>query len=141
MREYKHKGKRKDNGLWVYGNVVQTKYGVYIVNDSNWYEVYPKTVGQYTGVHDDTDDQAELFDRDIVEVEYKGHKHICEVRYCGGGYMFVADSLSPDGYLWFADFIEFDRKYCWAEGTKKLGDIYTNPELLGGLEREKDWHI
>lgn len=90
-----------------------------------------KVIMQYTGVHDDTEDQADLFDGDIVELEHEGQKHICKVEYCGSGYMFVADSL-PDGYLWFSEFIEFDREYCWAEGTKKIGNIYTNPELLEG---------
>lgn len=86
---------------------------------------------QYTGVHDDTEEQAEFYDGDIAEIEYKGQKHICKVQYCGSGYMFVADSL-PDGYIWLTDFIEFDRDYCWAEGTKKVGNIYDNPDLLEG---------
>lgn len=86
---------------------------------------------QYTGVHDDSEDQEELYDGDIAEVEHEDQKHICKVQYCGSGYMFVADSL-PDGYLWLTEFIEFDREYCWAEGTKKLGNIYDNPNLLEG---------
>lgn len=108
--------------------------GVYMPHEGRGYHKFRLSdfvLMQYTGVHDDTDNQVELYDGDIVEVEYEGRKHICEVQYCGSGYMFVADSL-PDGYLWFSYFIEFDSKYCWAEGTKKLGDIYTNPELLGG---------
>ncbi|MVP00369.1 YopX family protein [Paenibacillus lutrae] len=98
-----------------------------VLNGYNNTPQYP--IMQYTGVHDDTEEQAELFDGDIAEVEYEGQKHICKVKYCGGGYMFVADSL-PDSYLWLSEFIEFDREYCWAEGTKKLGNIHDHPYLL-----------
>lgn len=84
---------------------------------------------QCTGVHDDTDEQEELYDGDIAEVEYEGQNHVCKIQYCGSGYMFVADSL-PDGYLWLSEFIEFDGNYCWSEGTKKVGNIYTHPHLL-----------
>ncbi|GAB6990875.1 YopX family protein [Paenibacillus pini] len=111
----------------------ETKEMSYDFLSKNWLKVSIESpyveIMQYTGVHDDTDEQAELYDGDIAEVEYEGQKHICKVQYCGSGYMFVADSL-PDGYLWFSEFIEFDRKYCWAEGTKKLGNIYEHPHLL-----------
>ncbi|MDK8182097.1 YopX family protein [Paenibacillus sp. UMB4589-SE434] len=90
---------------------------------------------QYTGVHDDTEEQEELYEGDIAEVEYEGQKHVCKVQYCGSGFMFVADSL-PDGYLWISEFIEFDRDYCWAEGTRKVGNIYENPELLIGEDTD-----
>ncbi|OXL83164.1 hypothetical protein BCV73_08790 [Paenibacillus sp. SSG-1] len=131
MREIRFRGKGIYSGYWVYGSLVKAREGIYII-DHEYYsrtEVDPETVGQYTGVHDDTEDAAKLFDGDIVQVEYEETKHICKVQYCGCGYMFVADSL-PDGYLWLSNFIEFDRKYCWAEGTVKLGNIYENPEVL-----------
>ncbi|WP_338841822.1 YopX family protein [Paenibacillus glucanolyticus] len=84
---------------------------------------------QYTGFHEDYENQDEIYNGDIVELEYEGTKHSCEVKYVGCAYMFVADSL-PDGFVWASDVIEFDRDYCWAEGTKKIGNIHENPELL-----------
>lgn len=108
--------------------------GVYMEMDGKGYHRLRMSdfeIMWYTGVHDDTEEQAELFAGDIAEVEYEGQKHVCKVQYCGSGYMFVADSL-PDGYIWFIDFIEFDRDYCWAEGTKKVGNIYDNLDQLDG---------
>lgn len=84
-----------------------------------------------SGVHDDTEDQSELFAGDIAEVEYEGQKHTCKVEYCGCGYLLAADSL-PDGFLWLSELVDFDGKFCWAEGTEKVGNIYDNPDLLEG---------
>lgn len=65
MREYLFKGKRKDNGEWVYGYYVELfdtnknekSYRIYTgiaeKDTDEWYEefyeVIPETVGQYTG--------------------------------------------------------------------------------------------
>ncbi|MBD7967738.1 hypothetical protein [Paenibacillus gallinarum] len=139
MREYKFRGISIEplvgDDQWVHGlgvHVVELtdggkEYWLYTANGT--YQVDPESVGQYTGVHDDTDEQEELYDGDIAELEYDWHKHTCKVQYCGSGYMFVADTL-PDGYLWFSEFIDFDRRYCWAEGTRKLGNIYDHKHLL-----------
>lgn len=142
-RPIKSRGKSLDTGEFVYGDLRQVEGRSYIldydigddgITDAKrifniHYEVDPETVGQFTGVHDDTDEQEELYDGDIAEVEYEGQNHVCKIQYCGSGYMFVADSL-PDGYLWLSEFIEFDGNYCWSEGTKKVGNIYTHPHLL-----------
>lgn len=55
MREIKFRGKRIDNGKWVYGGIYidSDKFGILtteILGGSAIIdEVYPKTVGQYTG--------------------------------------------------------------------------------------------
>jgi len=97
--------------------------------EDEFMELHHLVYMQYTGVHDDTDEQEELCDGDIAEVEYSDQKHICKIQYCGGGYIFIADGL-PDGYLWFSELIDFEREYCWAKGTKKVGNIYTHPHLM-----------
>lgn len=57
MREYKFRGKRIDNGQWVYGYLFKIWDKCYILwgttNDGpNMTEVDPETIGQYTGLHD-----------------------------------------------------------------------------------------
>lgn len=53
-REIKFRGKRLDNGEWVYGDLLHLVDGVYISNDNgnNMAQVDPDTVGQYTGLKD-----------------------------------------------------------------------------------------
>lgn len=135
MRKYR--GKRKDNGEWVHGYLIGTDVIVGDIVDWDdeyfctefWYKVEPETVGQYTELHDDSEDQAELFEGDKVQVEYKGETHICKIEFFAGSFAFVADSL-PEGYLYMNELAEYDREYGWVEGTIKIG--LDNPDLLEG---------
>lgn len=52
MREIKFRGKRLDNGEWLYGSLVILNGRYFIFDDANRHEVDPATVGQYTGLHD-----------------------------------------------------------------------------------------
>ena len=72
MREILFRGKRIDNGEWVYGSYVE-QYGaheIYLTDgvDSEYgfdrYHVDPSTVGQYTGMTDQNG--KKMFENDIV---------------------------------------------------------------------------
>ncbi|MNJ56696.1 YopX protein [compost metagenome] len=124
MREYKFRVWHKAAEQMLHGQVPGDCF--------RWArEGQPLVIMQYTELHDDTEDDNELFEGDIVAITWADEKHICKIEFSAGTFMFVADSL-PDGYLPLHELAEYDRRYGWIEGAKKLGNIYTSPELLGG---------
>lgn len=72
MRSIKFRGKRISDNGWVYGSLVIIKensnnfYKHFIIDESkNGYSVDPKTVGQFTGLHDFKGN--DVYENDIVE--------------------------------------------------------------------------
>jgi len=109
MREILFRGKRKDNGKWVYGYFVQICGEGFIITkdeiswvisigqfDISYCDVIPETVGQYTGVKDENNKR--IFEGDIIE--YRDDmgkimgKGIIEYDYKNGGYEVIRLNLN-----------------------------------------------
>lgn len=131
MREILFRGKRTDNGEWVYGDLIHRKiwgHEVTIIRVSDGgfdcyeeYEVIPETVGQYTGLTDRNG--TKIFEGDIVQTE-----DCC--------YVVLWDSVRATYYLRnpiarvLTDFYHY-----FGEDLILIGNIHDNPELLEGAEK------
>ena len=132
MREIKFRGKRIDNGEWVYryyfieerdiedGIIwrdipqIQQRYG----DHYQYFDVIPETIGQYTGLIDKNG--REIYEGDIVRIDDLG---IGIVDYEEGRF---AMRRREERFCWPV--------YCRIDHSpfvpEVIGNIYENPELL-----------
>ena len=131
MRDYLFRGKRKDNGEWVYGNLfipdnpdkpVEILIGTNVIRIS--YEVIPETVGQYTGLTDKNG--TKVFDGDIVHCVSKFDSADMVVIFeCGQFRMILAEKYHEyQTNIGYYDINSFAKEV--------IGNIHDNPELLKG---------
>ena len=126
MRTIKFKGKRIDNGEWIYGSYVPhynffgtIKYEM-VDENGNLFEVAPSTVGQYTGLKDKNG--KEIYEDDILLDESGAY---AVVYYSMGS--FCVDFGEGFDLQYFTDSIH---EICYV-----AGNIHDNPELLKGGEQ------
>ena len=134
MRQIKFRGKRTDEGGWIYGSLCNylfdsentTRPCIHIGNKgyirNGFYEVYPSTIGQFTGLTDCND--KEIYEGDIVKACSEGAYKICEVAWSKGTVGFFLKHLSGPWYMSGA----------WGnESCEVIGNIHDTPELINQL--------
>lgn len=133
MREILFRGKRMDNGEWIFGYYFQKKNlfseeglpVIHGISDEPPFgaKVDQETVGQYTGLEDKNGKR--IFEGDIVE----GLDYTAE----DGGYGIIgfeegAFDVSNNDICG-----TFYENY-WGKDFEVIGNVYDNPELMGGAE-------
>lgn len=124
MREILFRAKRKDNGEWVEGNVLQTDDGDCYLATSCLvgardeplmvaaYEVDPETLCQFTGLKDKNGNR--IWENDIVQTPFR---------------RFVV--TYSDG-VWGDGEGTAMRESIFGEGGVVIGNVFDHPELLKG---------
>lgn len=124
MREILFRGKRKKDGVWVYGNyaVTYNNEKQHFIFKNKTFEVDPETVGQYTGL---TDKNLEkIFEGDILYCTARLDRAIMVVIYEDAEFRLVP----CDRYKLYTTGMGY--KYFGSLITKVIGNIHDNPELL-----------
>jgi uncharacterized phage protein (TIGR01671 family) len=123
MREILFRGKRKDDGEWVYGLLTSTNP---VCIDG--VEVIPETVGGYIGLYDMK--RKQMFEGDIIAL-WAGLRQ---------PKMFLI-KWSEDYLAWCAkdkhDENQFYAKHKFLSRMEIIGNIHDNPELLERVIEEE----
>ena len=132
MREILFRGKRIDNGKWVYGyywtneignhfiKAIKSKDDNFVSNPTtNDFEVNPETVGQCTGTKDKN--EKKIFEGDILD----DSESIIIVKFAYGEFIIKYKTLMG---RWINYGTLFD--YLDDYEVETVGNIYDNPELV-----------
>lgn len=131
MREILFRGKRVDNGEWVYGfyaNIPELSGKDFIVsiNSGLLMEVIPETVGQYTGLTDENGKR--IFEGDIVRgKDYTGDRREGSVFYDNYNAMYMIKPNTKSDYREVNCLTSLTPAEAYLE---VIGNIHDNPELL-----------
>lgn len=127
MREILFRGKRCDNGEFIYGNIMVPRFGgetCIVEQDAPFhsfvYEVDPTTIGQSTGLTDKNG--KKIFEGDIIKTRH-GVRCVVFVDGCFGARRYVQGIATL-----FANLKSYNREL--NGDWEVIGNIHDNPELL-----------
>lgn len=128
MRQIEFRGKRKADGKWVYGNLIQTynAFGISQIFGRGKWLVDPDTVGQWIGKYDVN--KNKIFEHDIVRTQYFGS-------YVGNSFDFTGIDTFEVVYSGSGFKLENKkRSYVLRDDVELevIGNRFDTPELLGG---------
>lgn len=141
-REILFKAKRKDNGEWVegyyltkydetYGEIERKRQYIYRTRSSrNWEyaEIDENTLCQFTGLTDCNGNK--IWENDVVKQYYEDWRTKLDyvaievIKWVQDGTRFVAYDKKKDDSFWLSHVSTYE----------VIGNIFDNPELLGGGE-------
>lgn len=145
---YLYRAKRIDNGKWVEGyyaysgivdrNYIITVRGTCALPPYNWVfddiEIDKNTICQYTGLSACWNDfgnepqEQDVWEHDLLEVEYEGKRVISEVKYESGMYI-LSSNVFADSYIPISDVTEIEDGCVYVNAEHK-GNIFDNSELI-----------
>lgn len=144
MRPIKFRAKRIDTGTWVYGHYFKTpltQENIDTPPENGWffltgqprhcieqdfvaYEIDPKTLGEFTGLHDKNG--KEIWEGDIANISWT-NPYTEELRYTERGEMRWLEKEAQFAFFVKDSLLHEDMTNLEIE---VLGNIYENPELL-----------
>ncbi len=130
MREILFRGKRKGSGDWLCGDLRQwseKRKGICDYQQKRTIDVYPETVGQFTGMVDKNG--TRIFDGDICRVRNGEDELIGCVDYDNRAALYIVKFGNHKCLLFLDFFLMHDHPNVWCE---VIGNIHDNPELLEG---------
>lgn len=119
MREILFRGKRVNNGEWIYGDLLTPTdiMNVWEISENTGmgdrYDIDPETVGQYTGLTDKNG--KKMFEGDIIKDRFDD---IGQIEYKPKYVAFIIQGWETGFAFWVKKDIEV------------IGNIHDNPELL-----------
>ena len=129
MRTIKFRGRRIDNGEWVYGDLeIRRNTGVCLIhtyNDDDTYkeqfEVVPDSVGQFTGFYDKN--RIEVYENDVLAWKFKRTYKV--IWYIAKGRFILMNTQNRNDTMdCYFDDIE--------DEFEVIGNIHDNPNLSEG---------